>query len=595
MFLLRTALNDALSPEERREALNLALSTFSHNDTRLHDYEMSLGVDKILCLKLGYIVVTTSHSSSASSISADEISSICNCLLKTYQCSSESRNQSFRNIGSTELVPLLIQVWTTCILSLKQDEGRNDLEHRRKREHTLMSVTRVLRIFAKMDMAKSMLIRQNKGVWIEYALEFITFQVTTEKEVESSYPLPFSEILGLIKDLTFRSQHSDKDILLRLKRGALQQLLHSCVTDSSQFKKRDSMLTEWFTAVMWNLVLDKACCYQLLHHEGHGDFKLIKGLLRIVMLDCVDQATAARITKSKRNAVSALGNILADPGNHEILFSSSSNVDKEDHLSIIPTLIKLVENDSDSVVRRRAMRTIRCLANAAEESRTKNVKIDNRELPSFLIDTISRNVNVDDENDRDMQIQACSTVSLLLDTFELGDWPRLETAILQRIEITIDPKLTAAMCRCLVDCVKRSPWRRGPACFSEMFWTRLEKAVSISPESHGPISMLFLELAKLEAQSVSPVSSTKSSTLTSSVIVNTMTNLLSPSRIYSEREQPRDNVIDVLLLLLKNESNKRPLAENEGLLSALVNVCLVEQGTRKDLAKQTILELIPEL
>ena len=133
-----------------------------------------------------------------------------------------------------------------------------------------------------------------------------------------------------------------------------------------------------------------------------------------------------------------------------------------------------------------------------------------------------------------------------------------------------------------------------------IFWKRLENATSTSPETHESISILLLELAKLEVQqsvaNTSPSMSAKGpacSVLSSSAIVNAMTNLLSNQ---ADREQSRDNVIDVLLLMLKNDNNKRPLAENEGLLSALVNLCLLEQeGTRKDMAKKAILELVPEL
>jgi hypothetical protein len=554
---------------ERRKALDLALRTFSHDDPILHDHEMSLGADKVLCLKLGYVVVTTPSLS-------DEITMICQCLLKIYQCSPDNRKRSFRSIGATELLPLLIQVWMTCIAPEEEQH-----EKKNEKETILIATTQVLRIFAKTDSAKSILIRQNHGVWLERALQAVLEYVNNET---TSNALAVSELLGLVKDLTFRSQHSDKDVLLRLKGGILQKLLNSCCTSDLDV---NSKIAEWFTAVIWNLVLDKACCYQLLRDEGQKYHTLIKGLLKMFNGEESSKQLSS-VSKSKRNAVSALGNILSDPANQTLLFSSEN---PKDPLAIVSTLIGLVENDSDSVVRRRAMRTLRCLANSSE----KQVKVcfDNGETVSFLVDTISRNVSVDDENDRDMQIQACHTVSLLLDSFEHGDWPCLETAILQRIETTIDPKLITAMCRCLVECVKKSPWKRGPACFSGIFWNRLENAVSISVEPHEPVSMLFLELVKLEQQSGTPTSSERPSALTSPAIVNAMATLLSHPR--TEQKQSRDNAIDVVLLLLNNENNKRPLAENEGLLSALVNICLMNPGPRKDMAKKAILELVPAL
>jgi hypothetical protein len=64
----------------------------------------------------------------------------------------------------------------------------------------------------------------------------------------------------------------------------------------------------------------------------------------------------------------------------------------------------------------------------------------------------------------------------------------------------------------------------------------------------------------------------------------------------SERENSRNEALDVVLLLAENDANKRPLAESEDLLSGLVNLCLLGPGPKKKQdAKRLILELVPEL
>ena len=76
--------------------------------------------------------------------------------------------------------------------------------------------------------------------------------------------------------------------------------------------------------------------------------------------------------------------------------------------------------------------------------------------------------------------------------------------------------------------------------------------------------------------------------------MKTLATLLSATG--SELESSRNNALDVLLLLVKDEVNKRPLAESEDLLSGLVNLCLLQpEASTKKLAKQLILDLVPEL
>jgi hypothetical protein len=464
---------------------------------------------------------------------------------------------------------LLVQVWMNCL----------PLEIDREQECILLSIVQVLRIYGKLESAKSLLIRYCQGAWLGRVLQYIVLSL--DQPTGAVSPVT-GEFLGLVKDLTFRSAAPDKEVLLHLEGGILQRFLFSCC-DADVDANPKTM--EWFTAVVWNLVLDKSICGQLLQ----SNLKIVRGLLKALSANDTSTEKQSTIhTKMKRNATSAIGNIVADTRNQKRMFTRDVG---EEELEIIPVFMNLVEQDTDSVVRRRAMRTLRCLASSTEAP-TK-ASIEKEEIVSFLVDTIARNVSQDDENDRDMQIQACQTVNALIESLEHGDWPRLETALLQRIETTTDPKLIQASCRCLIECVKKSPWRRGPSCFSEMCWKRLESATSISPDTHDSIGKLFLELAKREKQ-VESSTAGRPSTLTCPPIVNTLTVLLSQPG--DPHEESRSNALEVVSLLVENEDNRRPLAENESLLSGLVNLCLLQPDKKsKDAAKQVILDLVPEL
>jgi hypothetical protein len=363
-------------------------------------------------------------------------------------------------------------------------------------------------------------------------------------------------------------------------------------------------LAEIVTAILWNLVLDPEICVDLLQYNGETSLVIPDALRRILSTttDTNETTTQQPSTKAKRNAISALGNLVATPQNQTLLFQK----DTQAKFKIVPTLIQLVEEDPDSIIRRRAMRTLRCLASVTTvASKDGNDQLTSScmdvllesDIANFLVNTIARDGgSQDDENDRDTQIQACQTVGSLLEAFRDTDWPRLEISLLQRIETTTDAKLTLGACKCLVLCVTKSPWKRGRSCFSDMFWKRIDTVVAGCNETHGCIAKLLLELAReeqKESSSPTAASSGTPSALACVTVVNTLTSLLTESG--PDFEESRDDALEVVLVLKENENNKRPLAEHEGLLTALVNLCILQSGPKKDLAKQAILDLVPEL
>jgi hypothetical protein len=73
-----------------------------------------------------------------------------------------------------------------------------------------------------------------------------------------------------------------------------------------------------------------------------------------------------------------------------------------------------------------------------------------------------------------------------------------------------------------------------------------------------------------------------------------MTSILSAAT--RNEEKAAQNVLESLRIMMQNVSNKKPLAENESLLSGLVNLCLANpRMTTKECAKQLVLQLIPEI
>ncbi|KAL3922246.1 MAG: hypothetical protein SGILL_002309 [Bacillariaceae sp.] len=539
---------------------------------------MEMGADKALCLKLGYTAVSLQQNVVAMS---KEVGIICQCLLQIYKCSHEHKLESFRCVGATELIPLLSQVLKEILrTAMAKKEALVELDE------VLLSILLVFRVFAKLNAAKSLVVNRLKSVLMgNLANDALVWIQQPHDSMCYFSPSVFWETLGLLKDLTFRSESLDKDALLRANAGILHRLLIACCND---IKSINCKLQEWFTAVVWNLALDSAICERLLgYHISDGG--IIRGLLDVLMHHSVNDKQSNLTVKIKRNAVSALGNLVADSRYHGVIFQDNT-------LALLPRLMNLVEEDSDGAVRRRAMRTIRYLVSSSSPEVQREVKNEN--LPQrFLANTIVRNAALDDENDHDMQIQACQVViGMRDDSMRPSDWPRLLEILSKRIETTTDTKLVLAAAVAMTECFNRIPSTMTSIAFSDLFWKRLETAVMSDRSTHLGVSRLYLVLGQPEKSKARKDESSTSnpSILASTSTVNAMTLILSAS---SQSDQAAvQNVLKVLGMLMENIVNKKALAGNEGLLSGLVNLCLVNpRKETKDAAKQLVLQLVPEI
>jgi hypothetical protein len=545
-----------------------------------------MGIDKALCLKLGYAAVTTQKDAI---YVPKEIVLICQCLLQVFKCSSEHRLCSFRHVGVTELIPLLVQIWTNIIqnkVKIERQSSEND--------DGLLLIIRIVRVFSKLIPAKSSLINYLNGAFLGHLLrDMIVWMREPTLSVLYSSNEVLWEALGLVKDLTFRSQTTDKEVLLRLEEGILLKTISICCGNIKSLHPR---IQEWWSSIVWNLALDRSICQILMSNNNFGNVNkdentILDGLLQVLKDD--DDDINVKISgvpiRIKKNAISAIGNIVADPRNHKILFQNAVTAISS---TLLPRLIHLVETDSDPVVRRRAMRTIRCLA-FSTDSTTKSV-VENENLSSFLVNVISRSSLHDDENDHDMLVQACQTVIALGGSITVEAWSHLEKALVQQIETTTFTKIISAAIQCLIECMRNNPSARSPS--SEMFWKRLEMSVSNSPEAHIHISSLVVMLAKIEKRSEGFAAENieNPSILTTTPVVNTVTIMLLESGL--SKEDSRNQALEAVLILAENEPNRRPLAENDRLLSGLVSLCLMQPDQKnKDSIKQVILQLVPEI
>lgn len=540
-----------------------------------------MGADKALCLKLGYVTVSLKQDAMAMS---KEVGIICQCLNQIYKCSHEHKLQSFRYAGATELIPLLSQVLKEVLrTTMARKETLVELDE------VLYQILRVLRMFSKLTPAKSVLVNHLRSALLGHlASDALIWIQQPDDSMCYFSPNVFWETLGLLKDLTFRSESHDKGVLLCTNEGIFYHLLTACCRD---VKNVNLKLQEWFTAVVWNLALDSTTCEWLIGHQTleHG---IIQGLLEVLMHHSVSGNKSELVTKIKRNAASALGNFLADARYHGVLFEHHITTNT---LALLPRLMNVVEDDNDSVVRRRAMRTIRYLVSSSDSGVQLAVKKE--KLPErFLANIIGRNVALDDENDHDTQIQACQAVISMSNAIQPSDWLHLVDTVSKRVETTTDTKLVSTASLVLIECIKSDSRKIDQNSFSDLFWKRIETAVAADYSIHNNISSLYRMLAQCEKNAMKDVQHAKEnpSILTSTSTLNAMALMLSASS--PKQQEAAQNVLQVLGILVEDVVNKKPLADNEDLLSSLVNLCLVNPGqSTKDLAKRLILQLIPEI
>ena len=540
---------------------------------------MNLGIDKALSLNLGYVVATTQ-----SVDVSKEVSLICQCFSEILKCSFANRLRSFRHVGATEFLPLLIKIWMNNAQNKFEGEYLSS-----EFQNGLISIVRVFRVFSKLIPVKSYLINYSNGVFVGFLLRKTLLWIKEPtSSVDSSNEIIW-ETLGLVKDLTFRSRTNDKLVLLHLDGEVFFEIISASF---KKIKESHQRYQEWCTAIIWNFVLDPLICQIVLNKSMGNDTivgnLIIEGLLQVLTKYSSKNLDSGSVLRIKRNATSALGNIISDSKHHKILFRNRC----ETKLSIlIPQMVFSVREDPDPVIRRRAMRTIRCLASSMD-IRVKNFIIKG-DLSSFIIQLILQKRTHKDKNDNDILVQACQTVLALKGSIKDEVWNPLEKALMQRIENTTCADVIRVAALCLSECITRSSFNQNTS-FSIEFWNNLEVLVSKSPKIHAAITGLLDLILQMEKRSASLHQGLiNPSLLTKTPVINILTTILLESKC---EEETKNQTLHIILNLAENEFNKKALAGNDKLLSGLVALCLMRPDSEiKNSAKSIILLLVPEI
>ena len=296
---------------------------------------------------------------------------------------------------------------------------------------------------------------------------------------------------------------------------------------------------------------------------------------------------------------------------------------------LIPILLREIHS-SDTDGQRRCLRTLRYLLGSnwgkvfVYRHRTSN------DLTADLIPIIRTNGNHIDD---DTCALACQVIEQILSDghsdIKLG--PYIETSLIEIVmrssydndekgrQITRRNKLVLCACQTLIASLQCSPWSRSAGCFTEALFEELLYVLHNNidqPSYHLCFVNLFLQLLAEESridngenEESKPKTTTRiqgicTALASYSSFLEMLAILLSPNATKPEFDAPRIKTIRILTRLLEQNDTKTAtsiknfMAADEHLLTALVNVCLVNNDPAshfKDDAKRIILILIPEL
>lgn len=374
------------------------------------------------------------------------------------------------------------------------------------------------------------------------------------------------QYLGFMKDLIFRAEVTEKEYMLN---EWLQYVLSSVA---------DEDCAEKATACLWNWAVEDDLAEQMAKNE-----KIWPALVTIFAKPRLSITT-------QRNALSVLGIMVGictarfEDGAVRPLPMTSNGGWAVDHL------FQVLQDAEDADLRRRAIRTVRCLS-----MRTWGRSILQSHFggPSDLIRRLTQVLLQKREQD-DTRVQACLALTNFLPHLheywsQLG--PYVEGAVVQVVqEEKGSDKLVMTALQAVTTCLEFSPWKRGEGCVSIDFFQRvadlLQKYMS-DPSYHKTLALLIWYLVQKRSSNAEQL------VIAFPVLADLMSTLLTQTT--PEFDISREKAIKSIGVMIEDTESKKCFIEHETLLTNLVNVCIVSAGEQKAEAKTLLVSLVSDL
>lgn len=576
----------AQTPQARKQALQelhrlLCSNSRSHNTTNHHHHQnnnddndtflratiFEQAADRLLCWQLTCQL-------QENIVDLSTVTSILECLQKlwtttttttpAHQKSTKQIDEYMKHsiISLQDVLPWLLHAWE-IFAKEEDDDDKNE-------EVAVVMVERILSILRTWCKIKDA--RLKSRVIESGIVDSIHNELGRVNAYSAIHSADHGEkrkglLLGLIKDLTFRASQFEKEFLYGEFRDII---LENCCDQESALGVIESM-----SATLWNLASD-------LGRIMAQDEQIWETLQQLWSTSVETKRIVCH-----RNVSSTVGTIVSSISSKNE--SAIALFQKQSWL--LPALVEVLMNETDMDWRRRCMRTIRCLA-SSEWGRdflwTHTSSVED------LVTTLLR-VLQNEQDDSDTRVQAAQAISSILsfkgeDIVPLG--PVLETTLIYILtDRQSDEKLVLAATQTLCASLRHSPWKRShTTLLTETLMQRIHFTLGTKRDDHvchNTFSDLLMQLYQ------DPSVQSDLSSFAKSPVLDTLTLLIEP--VGPDFDQSRKRAIEMVATLSSNASCRKQLAENEGLLTALVNFCLITNGPLKESAKNAILALVPEL
>lgn len=301
--------------EQRAKTFHQAHQELDHKNETMHDIEVEEGLVSSLCLQLGYLLQTPQPN-------VYDLSHVISLLSLSYQCSDSTRETSYHMVGRD-----LIRMMCVAFQIVKDTSEYIPCA---------LPIMKVLRALSRLREASVYMVHQEDVLTILRLVVMDDKGVTDNDDgfrVRAHQPHLGSklEAMATLKNISFFAE--DFRLLMLQHPGLIDALLLACSDPENSFGR------EYASAVIRNLAMAP-------------DTKVPMGGY-CTLIDTLVQLMDDSNLKTRRNSVSAIGSLAISDENSIVFLTHGEGI-------IVKIMRRLIENECDAVIRRRAARALRC-------------------------------------------------------------------------------------------------------------------------------------------------------------------------------------------------------------------------------------------
>lgn len=514
-------LNQAVTKESRLRVLSFLFQQVGYNPESRScrhcvfvEALVEAGAINALCLQLGFVL-------NKRDMSAEELEAICKALAILFYCSETIREQSLQQVG-IDLVALLVK-------AIQQKNASTTMQ----REvvsiwHSAASCTTGVVIMSKC-----------KG----FMPSISSILKNAEENIET-----VTESLGLLKRLTYCAEEPRLQILNQT--GMLTSLAGLSFILTSEKSK------EWLSSVLRNIAATPSArpimaqntqvLSALVRLASHGSKRTLRNIL--CTLDC-------------------------------LLMESNCCVSMVMHGDgiLLSVLKRLVANEPDDVVRRRAARALRLLA----RDKATPLLINDNDLMDALASSALHDAT------REVRLEAATAFTSCA-ALVRAPMPQHEavleslTTLASEMKEVVPDVVAKALKEQALHPMNRVPMANHSGLLAALATIAIDEEGTVASKGYATSALLDLSTEEANRE-----------TMTTPLVLQALvTNAL--DRHHDMREV-RDNAMRTLLNLSTMESNLKSMATHDGLLKAFVQYAATapESSTSKGAVKTVIMALVP--